>query len=94
MQTPGTSPEGIISDRVEILEELFQSKSNENLLGLWCSRQESEMLVCTIEEIRDGKAENDKVIIAHEKDFQGNVISTQVLYLQEILKVHRFPRWS
>jgi hypothetical protein len=92
MEQPGTSPQGVISDQNEILEELFKSKSNENLLGLWFSGKRPEMLVCSVEEIRDGKAENDKVIIVHEKDLQGKILSTHVLYLKEIVKLHRFKK--
>lgn len=92
MKTTGTDLKGLISETNEILIELNASKENDTLVGVWSGRLGHEMLMCYVEEIRDGHAENDKVVILREKTLQGNNVSTHVVYLREIKKVHRFKK--
>lgn len=92
MKTTGTDLKGLISESNEILRELNASKENNTLVGVWSNRLGSEMLMCYVEEIREGQAENDKVVILREKSLQGTHLSTHVLYLREIRKVHHFKK--
>jgi hypothetical protein len=85
-------PDGIISEKQILLEELLSSKANKTLLGVWSSNTGSQMLLCTVENIRDGKAENDKVVVVQERNLEGKHLSTHVLYLNEISKIHRFKK--
>jgi hypothetical protein len=91
MTEPGTNQE-VFSDPKKILEELYQSQSNRNLIGLWSVRLGTEMFVCRVQEIRNGQAENDKVIIVQERNFQGDQLSTNVIYLKEIVRIHSFKK--
>jgi hypothetical protein len=61
-------------------------------LGIWAPRLGDGFFICKVENIRTGKAENDKVIIVREKSLDGLNIQTQVLYLKEIDKVHSFKK--
>ena len=90
MGKTGRNPDGIISDKQEILAELIASKESGNFLGIWAPCLGDGVFICSIENIHDGYAENDKVIIVKEKSLQGKSLQTNVIYLNEIEKVHRF----
>jgi hypothetical protein len=80
--------DGIISNPAEILRALTESRDDDSFIGIWAPRLGAGVYLCKVENIRDGQAENDKVIIISEKDLQGSQIQTNVVYLKEILKVH------
>jgi hypothetical protein len=86
--------DGIISDPLEILKALVESKEHDNFIGIWTPRLGSGFYLCKIEHIREGQAENDKVIIISEKDQYGKPIQTNVIYLKEILKVHLLKKMN
>lgn len=87
----GNSISGIISGRQEILDELYASKDAGNILGIWCtSRLGKNLIMCTVECIREDRSENDKAIIVKEISANKNVLKSHLLFLRQIEKVHQF----
>jgi hypothetical protein len=82
--------DGIITHPQKILATLKSSQKNKNLVGIWASSVNFGFTTAYVETIRFGQAENDTVIILKEKKLNGDDLETQVVYLKEIEKLHRF----
>lgn len=81
---------GFITSSNEILIELKESMENGNSIGIWAKGLGDGIFICHIESIREGNAENDKVVIVKENSLKSKTMHRHVIYLREIEKVHRF----
>jgi hypothetical protein len=90
MRDAGSNPDGIISEKEEILKALIESHESDAFLGIWASRLGQGMLMCKVDSIR--KDHSGTVILLREQDLDGKKLHTHMLYLKEISKVHKFNK--
>jgi hypothetical protein len=74
----------------EMLTELFRSKENGYVLGIFSATLGQGLFFCHVKEVWMDEDEEDVVILLHENAFTGVGPDVRALYLKEIEKIYLF----